>query len=488
MESLRIAVCPTYIAIPCNHYGDLSGGGDIRRVLDKFREMEFEYHSRKWLLRNRYYIFDRLNQEMRLPRNALSLVTDTLSAQRISCEIVKGETVTPRSIDISLADGWEVRDYQKRIVDHLSDTTKRMRGSDLQTGKGKTFCASATISRLKQCAMVIADGLLEQWESAVKEQLALTDDEVYTLKGSGSVIRIMGSEIKPKVFIASLDTLRVFALGGDTYTNCPTWLDFQRYFGIGVKLFDEYHRSFHALNTIDLMSNIQNNLYLSATPKRNKKSEQAIFELVYPADMTIGGEEYEKYVNITGYAYGMDIPRESMFNTFKGYSQAKYELYLSNNPRVRQRFIREVLQPIIQQHYLKLKDPGEKLLIFCATVKLCELLRDYLRHEYPDMVVNTAVGKDPESNKYESDIIVSTPKSCGTGTDIPLLRTAIRLDSDSSEPETEQRLGRLRKLASGNTPEFVDVYNGCLSRHNAHFATRAKIYSRKGLQFVRRTL
>lgn len=489
MDPVCITVYPTFVAIRCSRNGDVANGkGDIRRVLDKCREMEFDKNSRKFVLLNRYYIYDRVNGEMRVPRQLLSSIEDSLTFQKIPYEVFEGEVAPPRKICIKLRKGWEVREYQVPVVDHLANENLPMRGSDLQTGKGKTFSANAAIVKMGVASMIVSDGLLDQWKNAVLEQLDIKEDDVYVLKGANSVIRLMASELMPKIFIASLDTLKAFAQGLGSYEGMPTWEDFQKHYGIGAKFFDEFHLCFHTLVTIDLLSIIQHNGYLSATPKRSKRSERAIFDLIYPDSMLVSGGEYHKYVNVTGYQYFLDIPKESMFNTFHGYSHPRYEGYIQNNPKVRQRFLRNVLIPIINIHYMRVKEPGEKLLIFGFTRAFGEMIKRYLECEFPDLKVNTFFGDDPEENKEISDIIIGNPKACGTGTDIAMLRTVIRTDSDGSEPGAEQRLGRLRVLKSGNIPEFVDIYNGNLSRQIAHYQSRARVYKHRALKYTSETL
>ena len=438
---------------------------------------------------HRYYRYKFDVGQMVLPRHLLSETLRELALQNIKTQVIEGNVVTPRRIFAKMNPNWQDRPEQEETIKHLTNCSIPMRCSDLQTGKGKTYAALKSMCCIGYATLIICDGLVEQWVREILEKTLIPEKDICVLKGGNSVIRLMASEEKPSVIVASIDTLRSFAKGDcDPYCDLPSYAQFLEYFGIGTKIFDEFHLNFQTLVSIDLRSHVPNNLYLSATPKRSSGTQAALFKAFFPDEIIVGGGVYDKYVNVTFYSYGIEIHKETAFNTPHGYSHAKYEAYIENNGMVKRRYLESVIYPTIDMHYINKKSDGQKLLILCRTVSHCQMLQRYLEYKYDTLKVNTFTADDPEENLTESDIIVSTPSSCGTGKDIKKLRTVIQTCSISSEPLVEQILGRLRKLPTGETPEFVDIYNSNLHRHKAHYRTRSDIYKARALYYTEHRL
>ena len=347
-----------------------------------------------------------------------------------------------------------------------------------------SYCAIRAITELKTPTLLICGGLVEQWVKEFETKTDIDMSDVYVIKGAGSLIKLFNSDKKPTIFIASIDTLRAYVTSKELpYSEMLSYPEFLEKYNIGIKIVDEFHLNFGTIVNIDLFSNVANNLYLSATPKRSSGTEKEVFKRIFPIEIIDGGGRYDRYVNISLYRYNLEYPKETMFNTQHGYSHSKYESYIINTGKVRQRFIDTVLFPLINSHYINKKTEGQKLLIFCRTVAFCELIRDYLINKYTDFDIRTYTQTDSECNLDEADIIVSTPQSCGTGKDISNLRTVLQTCSIGSEPLVEQILGRLRKLPNGDTPEFVDIMNAKLGRHWAHYRSRAKIYKERAFRY-----
>ncbi len=347
-----------------------------------------------------------------------------------------------------------------------------------------TYCAIRAITNLANPTLVICDGLVDQWKKEFLEKTTIPEDDIYLIRGAPSLVKLFKHKLQPKIFVASIDTLRPYMVGCNApYNVIPSYPKFLEHFQIGIKVVDEFHLNFGTLVSIDLRSNVKHNLYLSATPKRSSKQEKKIFDFVFPPKIISGGGEYDKYVNVTFYRYRLELNNQNHFKTIHGYSHAKYESYITNNNLVRQRFMFSVIFPLINSHFVHVRTTGQKLLIFCHTVLFCEVMRDYVAGHFPTMDVRTYTQADPESNLEEADIIISTPKSCGTGKDIANLRTVIQTCSIGSEPLVEQILGRLRKLKNGDTPEYVDIFNTALGFHMGHYRRRSNVYKAKALTY-----
>ena len=156
---------------------------------------------------------------------------------------------------------------------------------------------------------------------------------------------------------------------------------------------------------------------------------------------------------------------------------------LVNNSQTRKRFVNEVLFPIVDSEYVNVRvEKGQKCLIFVQTVAFAQRLQQYLDFYYNGRFdIRTYLSDDPEDNLIESDIIVSTPKSCGTGVDIKNLITVINTVSFSSEPLCEQMFGRIRKIVG--PMKFIDLANSYLQQHIRHFYKRKKIFYSRSKSF-----
>ena len=120
-------------------------------------------------------------------------------------------------------------------------------------------------------------------------------------------------------------------------------------------------------------------------------------------------------------------------------------------------------------------------MIFVSTVQLATLLTEELQKSYSsEYMVARYCEDDPYENLLESDIIVSTNLSAGTGVDIPNLRVAIQTVSISSQVMNLQSLGRLRKLP-GKDVRFCYIYSGNIAKQVEYHKRRIELFKERAL-------
>ncbi len=96
--------------------------------------------------------------------------------------------------------------------------------------------------------------------------------------------------------------------------------------------------------------------------------------------------------------------------------------------------------------------------------------------EFPDKKCMRYVGADPESHLTDGEIITSTHKSAGTGTDIANLFTVVNLVSFKAPTTAKQVIGRLRVLKNTDlAPEYVDILDMSMRSHIRHWTERSRI-------------
>ena len=478
VNPVYICIYSTYLSIKAYPYGKLLDRDVyITRVLDKLKLTKFDPRMKKIITLARFYIYDRGLSEFRLPRHALNELKICLFEQ--NCELVEvyENSFSSKEIDIGINSGWKLREEQVPVVNWLvNSNVGTIRGTQLRTGGGKSLCATWSAVNIKKTTLIICSGLLDQWEQNILNITNIDKDDIFVIKGFPSLKKLFKEHRSYKVFIASIETLRSYITNQDgIYSTVPSYSQFLQEFEIGTKIIDEFHLNFSAIVRIDLHSNVENNLYLSATPQRSDRQANKIFNIVFPFKNIFGNTVHDKYVNTTMYRYRLDIPSAQRLINNYGYNHAKYEGIICNRSTLRLEYIKKVLMPVINAHYIN-KFTSGKCLILVQTVQFAGIIKDHLEFYFDNKCVNTFTAEDPIDNLYNSDIIISTPKSSGTGKDIKELCCCINTISLASEPLVKQIFGRLRKLPDGRTPEFVDLYNRVIPRQVSHAKTRKRIY------------
>ena len=355
-----------------------------------------------------------------------------------------------------------------------------------------TVTAELAICEIGLTTMIVLGNLISQWYKSIKQHLNIASHEIYVVQGFTTLKNLweMGKNgYHPKIIIFSTRTLHLYAVNPKgAYEELPSYEEFQQFFGIGVKIMDEVHLNFNANTMIDLRSNIQHNIYLSATYQRSHYLGKRIFDIVFPAELRFGEQFTKKYttVNVVSYQLGIDQQDTSKFVKKKGYNHALYENYLRKRPKLFAYFVDKVLVPLINMYYVLTRSPGQRLLVLCATKVYARMLEKVIQKHFGGMSSSVYFsgekGREGKDENLLMDIIISTPQSCGVGRDIPQLKTCINTLSFSSEPLANQILGRLREIPDEETI-YIDIWNREVNTHHRHMYDRSEVYKQKALKY-----
>lgn len=456
----------------------------------KAREWNYDAKTSKWTPGARFYFYLDKKQELVLPVGYESALNEMLWHYDSHLNLEQEQTIEPRQIKIEMSKRYVPREEQVDLITFLSEDNPGRRALPLQTGKGKTFVSIAALTNLKQAALIVVSGLMDQWVDKLLEYTTLKRSDIYLLQTFPSIENLLKSKLKPKVLVGSLETLRLYAFARAEYRNLPmSFSRFLDYYGIGVKIIDEVHEKYNSIVSLDLLSRVKNNIYLSATFARNDRDGQRIFRTIYPDGIMFHGLEYEKYVKIFCYGYNGDVPEQRVV-TIRGYMHAKYEYYLIKRPRKLKYFIDDVLVKLIHIHYLNIRNPKERLLIFVLSNQMAELLTLELGLKFPNLNIVSFIQNDKDDVflNPKVDIIISSPFKCGTGKDIPMLRSIIDTFSTAAMTKVIQKLGRLRKLKSGAVPEYVSLFDMSTQSQVRQFEIRRTIYQTRALSYEEHVL
>ena len=461
-------------------------------ILSVFTTYVFDRIRRRMVVGKKYRYYCTETNTLYLPNYYLITFLEFLQTNNLKYNILEIEACEGKDVSIEMIDNFKYKnDRQQNAIEHLISSKKRTKGIALQTGVGKTVSVMAFLANKNKRALIGVVGLSEQWEAAIKQFTKLADDDIFIIKGAPSVIKLLkgiDKTIFPKIIIYSIGTLRNWALDKNQYENFPNFDELISLLDIGVRIIDEGHTNFYINYIMDLRLNVKENIILTATFDVTDPTIKRIFDKHYSGDIRFGARDYKKYVNIFAYNYSTgrgDIPKFA-YSTTEGYSHIILEKYLLKRRHKLNWIFTNVWRRIIERHYLNIKNPGEKLLVLCEKVEMCEYLQDKIAEICGDLTTGIYISGTPDSLLVDVDIIISTTKSAGTARDIADLRTMIQTSSIRSSPLNIQNLGRLRELKYKNkevTPEFIYACNRSIDKQITHHEVRNNIFKSKAKNF-----
>lgn len=254
----------------------------------------------------------------------------------------------------------------------------------------------------------------------------------------------------------------------------------------GIKVVDEAHLHLKGILKFDAICNMRHNWYLSATLGRSDVLEDNILNrALSDADRFIGNSEYEEYqkqyVNVFYQNIYYYPPTKLCMEHFrygsKGLIKATYYNMLMNyNNGIP--FLNNLI------HMMKVAKKtityDGKILLLVPLISIIERVIEMMENDpffrqYSFAGVDGSMPISTKRQAMESDFILSTSLSMGTGVDVQNLAAVINFDQYSSPIIGEQIFGRLRDR--GKETWYFDV---------ADYVKQAKMFATWGRR--RRTL
>ena len=478
MEPIKIRTSTTYFEVSLQHCSPFMGDAVSKFAFTRLTSFEFNPKHKKFDAKDTFYEYDYPKRLYTFPIGFLETFEDYLEEKNIDYKTSEVPAYTPRKIEVKMADSFKLKDEQKPLFEFISARFYTRRCLELQAGKGKTATSITAAVAMGKVTMVVVNGLCEQWISEIKQFTNSTN--IYYIKGFDSIEELLDSDKYPEFIVCSLSTLRSYIQHKGDYAKLPTYAEFLAKYGVGTKIVDEAHLNFHANTKIDLAGNVPTNIYLSATFSV-AKSTMKIFETIYPNEIRLGGETYEKYIHIFFYGYTSGIRDKCVLS--KGYSHSRFEGIMLQKKHYFDHWMSTVMEPIINVHYInsEARSAG-KLLILTNTTDFATEVFKRIRAEYRNKKCCTFFGGDDKAKLKNHDIIVSTPKSCGTGVDISNLRCCVNTESFKILSATRQRPGRLRKIP-GVELHYVDMVDVSNPSQFRHWNDRSAEYKQIALKY-----
>lgn len=234
----------------------------------------------------------------------------------------------------------------------------------------------------------------------------------------------------------------------------------------GIKVVDEAHLHLKGILKFDALCNIQHNWYLSATLGRSDPAEDRILNrALSDAKRFIGNSAYEEYQKEYVQVYLQDIyyfPSSKLCNKCfkygsKGLIRASYYRMLMEY-RNGEPFIRNVIS-VIKRAKSIINYDG-KILVLVPLIDIIDKIilamkQDPYFQKYTFAGVDGSMPLSKRRDAMESNFILSTSLSMGTGVDVSNLGVVVNFDQYSSSIIGEQIFGRLRDR--GKETYYIDV-------------------------------
>lgn len=427
-------------------------------------------------LKKRFYGATEDRREIYVHRNTVPSLINYLKERGIASkriEFVDIPLPETEPVKLKVHDRFVPRDYQVPIIETLSDPLYSRR-LDLQTGLGKTLCALMAVTAIgKRVVIMLPPKYFGIWIKALDETYQNIEGRYTTVSGSAELQQLieMGVEhtLDYDLILVSSVTYRNYIesyerLGEGIvergYLVPPT--RFHECIRAGVQINDEIQEDPGLVFRTDVFTNVAKQMYLSATPFTGSEFVTRMIDHMLPAETQCPLPDLDVYINVVGILYNDTVTPKDYLVPYKNtYNHARYEKRMLKSKRRQQRYF-EMVAKIVNGIYITSREPGQKLLILCATVAFIHKLTKYLQDLHPDLQIGAHVAGSDYRKLQTNDITVSTIKSAGTGQDIINLRETLLLQATGSEKDNIQILGRLRRLRDWKDVTPRMTYLACM--------------------------
>lgn len=367
--------------------------------------------------------------------------------------------------------------FMQGVRGYTSNKKKSQLSLNLNTGKGKTYCAITNTSASLYRSIIITSSIdwLNQWKSCILEYTDTLPSEIYMIIGSASIKRLLTKDMSQYKFIlASHDTIKSY---GDR-NGWRSITELFKYMRVGYKYYDEAHLNFYNMARIDSYTNTYRTYYITATPARSDSDEDVLFGYYFKniPSINLFDEDEDPHTHYVAIKYNS---RPSPLDISKcrnpyGFDKNAYSGYVVTQPNYY-----KILHVLIG---MALKN-GMKNIFYIATNDAIDITYNWIINNYPDIandvgIFNSRVPKDKKDAVLEKRIILSTTKSLGTAQDIKGLKMVVVLaEPFRSKVLAKQTLGRTRDKDT----YYIEVVDTGFKPITSYFNDKKEIYSKYAL-------
>lgn len=385
----------------------------------------------------------------------------------------------PAPSSSKMLDSWVPREYQVPLINFIIEPGP-IKVLTLQTGQGKTATSLAGLATVGHRFMVvILARYFDKWITDVATSYGINSDRMITVQGFKQLREVlrkaMNHGLKEDVIVVTSRSIQDYITHYEQtkFEGQPKWMvppeRIYEVLQVGARLIDEVHQHFHLNFTMDLYTHIPKCVYLSATLESSDRFINSMYEIAYPLAYRRTNSEYKKYIAVTAVTYSITDSKKIRCTQRGNYNHTVFEQWLMKRKDILVNYLK-MIYTIVDKDYLQQRKPGQRMLIFAATIDMCEIIRDYLAKKISTLTVSKYNAEDSYSVLMESDITVSTLGSSGTAVDIKDLITVLMTTALSSKQANLQALGRLRELKAfpDQVPHFLYLTCTDIPKHIAY--------------------
>ncbi len=425
-----------------------------------------------------------------LERFRAQLIANNVPIEKV--EFIEHPIYEPVDAEFTLISGKTPREHQVPLIDYMSQANdNRSKLITSYPGSGKGFsCMSAMRNLGLRTMIVVRAQYIEKWAEELEQEIELRKGDLITVQGSKGLISVMNlallGELEAKIIIVGNRTLQNYIKAyekepnfEDQYPIHPEQL-YER-LGVGLRVIDEAHMDFHFNFKQDTYTHVPYAISMTATIDSDQEFMNNLYRIMWPIE-TRGPEVREDpYIASTCLWYNIEYPNRVRYqNQKKQYSHIEFENSIRRNKVMLANYLK-IPELMVRTKFVQHHEPGQKMLIFCASIAMCTLFTEYLQKKFPQFSIARYVGEDDWETLHSNDIVVSTIQSAGTAVDILNLRYVLMTVALSSKQTNIQVVGRLRKLKDypNETPEFMFLSCRNIGKHCEYAeAKRSKLNSK----------
>lgn len=405
----------------------------------------------------------------------------------------------PEKVDLPVFEQWKPRENQLEPIEYIiKDDGPRQRLVCLYTGAGKSFLTMYATSKIKHRFVLVARPMyIDKWILDVQKTYDIPVEDILVVKGGASLMALLAmskaGQLKERVILISNKTILNFLKNYERFGDGLSDMGYDvmpdelfQILGGGIRVIDEVHQDFHFNFKLDLYTHTERSVSLSATMLSDDVHIQKMYEIAYPKKDRYEGEEYQPYINSVAVLYQFRNPKKIRYTDFSGrtYSHHVLEQSVIKNPEILKNYL-EMITEHVKTYYVNGKErkPGDKFIIFCASIDMCTRVTKHLKNTIPQFSIERYVEDDPYENLMEPDGRVSTLLSAGTAVDIDQLTCTFLTTAVNSSVSNVQGFGRLRMLKDGRNPLFVYFSDMNNPKHMDYHNKKKEIIKPRSLNF-----
>ena len=345
----------------------------------------------------------------------------------------------------------------------------------------------------KRIGVVVQGRYIEKWISDIEQAYGAEKGALMVIRGipqlRAAIEMVKHGKFHARVLMISSKTMQMYLKyyedhGVDEYLSVAP-MDLYKHFDIGVRLIDEVHQDFHCNFRQDLYSHVPLTVSLSATLEPDQKFIEEMYRIMWPVGTWAPEMEYHRFIAVKALWYRIrDVSKFRWLNFMRQYSHTEFEKSILKQPRALHSYV-DMITDIVQKVFIKHREPGQKMMVFVATVQLATILAEELSRQHPTLAVNRYVSEDEYDDLLLADISVTTLQSAGTAVDVPNLRVTLMTTALSSKQANIQVLGRTRPLVDWPdvTPEFYFLSALDIDKHVQYSKEKENKFDGKVLSF-----